>query len=67
VTVAFAVLSHAGHLTITLVPDPDTCPDASTLRELVEDELRVPTGTDGSPRENARSAPASSSCSSCTA
>jgi hypothetical protein len=41
VTVAFAVLSYAGRLTITLAADPDTCPDLSALHELVEDELRV--------------------------
>ncbi|MHA6781923.1 wax ester/triacylglycerol synthase domain-containing protein [Pseudonocardia saturnea] len=52
VTVAFAVLSYAGRLTITLVADPDTCPDVSALRDLVEEELRVLTGADESPREN---------------
>lgn len=41
VTVAFAVLSYAGRLTITLVADPDSCPDQSALRDLVEEELRV--------------------------
>lgn len=41
VTVAFAVLSYAGSLRITLAADPDTCPDLSELREMVDEELRV--------------------------
>ena len=41
VTVAFAVLSYAGSLTITVIADPDTCPDLSELRDLLEEELRV--------------------------
>jgi diacylglycerol O-acyltransferase len=41
VTVAFAVLSYAGSLTITLIADPDTCPDLSELRDALEEELRV--------------------------
>jgi WS/DGAT/MGAT family acyltransferase len=47
VTVAFAVLSYAGRLTITLVADPDNCPDVSALHDLVQEELRVLTATDG--------------------
>jgi len=39
VTVAFAVLSYAGTLTITLVADPDTCPDLSLLREALARHL----------------------------
>ena len=35
VTVAFAVLSYAGTLTVTVVADPDTCPDLPLLREAV--------------------------------
>jgi WS/DGAT/MGAT family acyltransferase len=33
VTVAFAVLSYAGTLTITAITDPATCPDLARLRE----------------------------------
>jgi diacylglycerol O-acyltransferase / wax synthase len=41
VTVSFAVLSYAGSLTITLIADPDTCPDLSDLRAALEEEVRV--------------------------
>jgi hypothetical protein len=41
VTVSFAVLSYAGTLTITLIADPDTCPDLATLRDTLEEELKV--------------------------
>jgi len=41
VTVSFAVLSYAGSLSITLIADPDTCPDLSELRDALEEELRV--------------------------
>jgi diacylglycerol O-acyltransferase / wax synthase len=41
VTVSFAVLSYAGSLTITLIADPDTCPDLSDLRDALEEEVRV--------------------------
>jgi diacylglycerol O-acyltransferase / wax synthase len=44
VTVSFAVLSYAGSLTITLIADPDTCPDLSDLRDALEEEVRVLTG-----------------------
>jgi len=39
VTVAFAVLSYAGTLTITLIADPDTCPDLPLLRDAVARHL----------------------------
>ena len=39
VTVAFAVLSYAGTLTITIVADPDTCPDVPVLREAIARHL----------------------------
>jgi hypothetical protein len=39
VTVAFAVLSYAGTLGITVVADPTTCPDLRALRDRVEHEL----------------------------
>lgn len=41
VTVSFAVLSYAGSLTITLVADPDTCPDLSALRDVLEEEVHA--------------------------
>jgi diacylglycerol O-acyltransferase / wax synthase len=45
VTVSFAVLSYAGSLTITLIADPDTCPDLSDLRDVLEEEVRVLTAS----------------------
>lgn len=39
VTVSFAVLSYAGRLTITLIADPDACPDLAALRGLLAEEL----------------------------
>ncbi len=45
VTVSFAVLSYAGTLTITLIADPDTCPDLSELRHALEEEVRVLTAS----------------------
>lgn len=39
ITVSFAVLSYAGQLTITLIADPETCPDLSRLRDLLQGEL----------------------------
>ncbi len=39
VTVSFAVLSYAGSLTITLIADPDACPDLEALRGLLAEEL----------------------------
>ena len=41
ITVSFAVLSYAGDLTITLICDPDTCPELSELRVMIEDELHL--------------------------
>lgn len=41
VTVSFGVLSYAGTLTISLIADPDTCPELSELRDLLAEELRV--------------------------
>lgn len=41
VTVSFAVLSYAGRLTVTLIADPDTCPDLPELRDALEEELQV--------------------------
>ncbi|MEP7369681.1 MAG: wax ester/triacylglycerol synthase domain-containing protein [Dermatophilaceae bacterium] len=45
VTVSFAVLSYAGSLTITLIADPETCPDLSDLRNVLEEEVRVLTAS----------------------
>ncbi|MET0956685.1 MAG: WS/DGAT domain-containing protein, partial [Cryobacterium sp.] len=39
VTVAFAALSYAGTLAITVVADPDACPDLAVLRSLLVEEL----------------------------
>ena len=39
VTVSFAVLSYAGRLTITLIADPQTCPDLDRLQFLLQAEL----------------------------
>lgn len=41
VTVSFAVLSYAGSLTVTLIADPDTCPDLPELRDALAEELQV--------------------------
>jgi hypothetical protein len=37
--VTFTVLSYSGTLTITIVSDPDACPDVRTLRTLLVEEL----------------------------
>jgi diacylglycerol O-acyltransferase / wax synthase len=39
VTVAFAVLSYAGTLAVTLIADPDACPDLPRLRDDLQAEL----------------------------
>jgi diacylglycerol O-acyltransferase / wax synthase len=41
VTVAFSVLSYADTLVVSLIADPDTCPDLGELRDGVENEFRV--------------------------
>ena len=50
VTVAFAVLSYAKTLTITINSDADECPDLDRLTDLVRDTLTHMTGTRRSPR-----------------
>ena len=45
VTVAFAVLSYAGALTITTIADPETCPDLSRLSEELARALHALTVT----------------------
>ena len=44
VTVSFAVLSYAGALTVTLIADPDACPDLAVLRGLLAEELAALAG-----------------------
>ncbi len=39
VTVAFAVLSYAGTLAITIIADPDACPDLDEVRAALQREL----------------------------
>ena len=39
VTVSLAVLSYAGGLDITLIADPDACPDLEVLRDALQGEL----------------------------
>ncbi len=39
VTVSLAVLSYAGGLDITLIADPDACPDLDVLRDALQGEL----------------------------
>lgn len=39
VSVAFAALSYAGHLTVTIVADPERCPDLTELAAAVQLEL----------------------------
>lgn len=39
VTVAFAVFSYAGHLTVTVVADPDRCPDLPVLVSMLQSQL----------------------------
>lgn len=45
VTVAFAVLSYAGVLTITTIADPETCPDLTRLHEELARALHALTVT----------------------
>lgn len=49
VTVSFAVFSYRGKLTITLVADPDTCPDLDRLHLLLALELDQLSSSPGSP------------------
>lgn len=39
ITVAFAVLSYAGALVVTVVADPDSCPDLDALASQLQREL----------------------------
>ena len=44
VTVAFAALSYAGTLTVTVIADPERCPDVPVLCSALQRELDVLTG-----------------------
>jgi hypothetical protein len=48
VTVAFAILSYAGTVTITVIVDPDAVPDVGLLTHALESELES-LGTMGDP------------------
>ena len=39
VTVSFAALSYAGTLAVTIIADPEACPDLELLRDLLERQL----------------------------
>lgn len=41
VTVAFAVLSYAGALTVTVIADPDACPDLPVVVRALQHELDI--------------------------
>ena len=41
VTVSFAVMSYAGSLVVTVIADPDACPDVAVLGELLAGELHA--------------------------
>jgi diacylglycerol O-acyltransferase len=49
VTVAFAVLSYAGDLVVTIVADPGRCPDLPALAVALQNELDVLTGQASKP------------------
>ena len=44
VTVAFAALSYAGRLNVTVVADPERCPDLPTVAQALQRELDLLTG-----------------------
>ena len=46
VTVAFAALSYAGRLTVTVIADPDRCPDLQDVAQALQRELLIVTGGD---------------------
>jgi diacylglycerol O-acyltransferase len=48
VTVAFAVLSYAGTLTITTIADPETCPDMARLNDELSSALAALSVTESS-------------------
>jgi len=42
VTVSFGALSYAGRLAVTVIADPDHCPDLPTLKHELQQELGLP-------------------------
>jgi diacylglycerol O-acyltransferase len=58
VTVAFAVLSYAGTLVVTVVADPQHCPDLPVLLAQLRNELDRFTGERGEPGEPGNGGPA---------
>ena len=62
VTVGFAVLSYAGTLTVTIIVDPDVCPDldrlASRLQEQLDRLVRQPADPPGIDTSRVLPAPA---------
>src|SRR5262249_19241498 len=53
VTVAFGVLSYAGTLALTVVVDPDACPDLRLLVQALQAELDRPPGAGARPTATA--------------
>jgi hypothetical protein len=49
VTVAFAILSYAGTLTVTVIVDPDAVPDVGVLATALRAELESLTSMAGAP------------------
>lgn len=46
VSLSFAVLSYAGTLGITVIADPEVCPDLAVLRDALDEELHALIGSD---------------------
>ena len=44
ITVAFAALSYAGRLNVTVIADPERCPDLPTVAQALQRELDLLTG-----------------------
>jgi WS/DGAT/MGAT family acyltransferase len=57
VTVAFAVLSYAGTLTITVIADPQRCPDLPVLVARLQSELDLLTADHGDPEPHGDKSP----------
>ena len=56
VTVAFAALSYAGRLVVTVVADPGRCPDLPTVAHALQRELDLLTGASRRPQRRRREA-----------
>ncbi len=52
VTVSFAVMSYAGTLAVTIIVDPDACPDLAVLRDALDQELGAMTAARTSARRS---------------